>query len=43
MAWLNPNPADPGARYAIFDDKRHPFYEHHLAAQLYEGVLRPIN
>jgi len=31
-AWLNPNPADLGALYAIFDDKRHPFYEHQLAA-----------
>nr|WP_312130650.1 SOS response-associated peptidase family protein [Stenotrophomonas pavanii] len=31
-AWLNPNPADLGALYAIFDDKRHPFYEHRLAA-----------
>jgi putative SOS response-associated peptidase YedK len=31
-AWLNPNPAHLGALYAIFDDKRHPFYEHRLAA-----------
>ncbi len=31
-AWLNPDPADLGALYAIFDDKRHPFYEHRLAA-----------
>ncbi|MDX5515832.1 hypothetical protein [Stenotrophomonas sp. RG-453] len=31
-AWLNPNPADLDALYAIFDDKRHPFYEHRLAA-----------
>lgn len=30
-AWLNPDPADLGALYAIFDDKRHPFYEHRLA------------
>jgi len=31
-AWLNPDPADLGALYRIFDDKRHPFYEHRLAA-----------
>lgn len=31
-AWLNPDPLDLGALYAIFDDKRHPFYEHRLAA-----------
>ncbi len=31
-AWLNPSPSDLGALYAIFDDKRHPFYEHRLAA-----------
>ncbi len=31
-AWLNPDPADLAALYAIFDDKRHPFYEHRLAA-----------
>lgn len=31
-AWLNPNPADLAALYRIFDDKRHPFYEHWLAA-----------
>ncbi|MFI8573511.1 SOS response-associated peptidase family protein [Stenotrophomonas bentonitica] len=31
-AWLNPNPADLGALYAIFDDKRPPFYEHQAAA-----------
>lgn len=31
-ASLNPNPADPAALYRIFDDKRHPFYDHRLAA-----------
>ncbi len=31
-AWLNPDPADLAAMYRIFDDKRHPFYEHQLAA-----------
>lgn len=31
-AWLNPNPAELGTLYAIFDDKRHPFYENRLAA-----------
>jgi putative SOS response-associated peptidase YedK len=31
-AWLNPDPKDLAALYAIFDDKRHPFYEHRLAA-----------
>lgn len=31
-AWLNPDPANPAALYAIFDDKQHPFYEHRLAA-----------
>ncbi|TDB26388.1 hypothetical protein ATCM_01120 [Stenotrophomonas sp. ATCM1_4] len=31
-AWLNPDPADRAALYAIFDDKRHPFYEHKIAA-----------
>lgn len=31
-AWLNPDPANLQALYAIFDDKRHPFYEHRLAA-----------
>lgn len=31
-SWLNPNPADLGALYAIFDDKRHTFYERRLAA-----------
>ncbi|UQA21493.1 SOS response-associated peptidase family protein [Stenotrophomonas sp. NY11291] len=31
-AWLNPDPADLSALYRIFDDKRHPFYEHRLAA-----------
>lgn len=31
-AWLNPDPADLAALYAIFDDKRHPYYEHRIAA-----------
>lgn len=31
-AWLNPDPANLDALYRIFDDKRHPFYEHRIAA-----------
>jgi putative SOS response-associated peptidase YedK len=31
-AWLNPDPANLQALYDIFDDKRHPFYEHRIAA-----------
>lgn len=31
-AWLNPDPRDPDALYTIFEDKRHPYYEHRLAA-----------
>ncbi len=31
-AWLNPDPAYLAALYRIFDGKRHPFYEHRLAA-----------
>jgi len=31
-AWLNPDPSNRAALYAIFDDKRHPYYEHRLAA-----------
>lgn len=31
-AWLRPEPGNPAALYAIFDDKRHPFYEHRVAA-----------
>ncbi|MDH5832189.1 SOS response-associated peptidase family protein [Luteimonas sp. M1R5S18] len=31
-AWLNPDPQNLDALYAIFDDKRHPYYEHRLAA-----------
>jgi putative SOS response-associated peptidase YedK len=31
-AWLRPNPANLAALYAIFDDKRHPYYEHLVAA-----------
>ena len=29
-AWLNPDPANLDALYAIFDDKQHPYYEHQL-------------
>lgn len=31
-AWLNPDPANLDALFAIFDDKRHPYYEHQMAA-----------
>jgi len=31
-AWLNPDPTNLAALYAIFDDKRHPFYEFREAA-----------
>ena len=31
-AWLNPEPGNLAALYEIFDDKRHPYYEHRLAA-----------
>jgi len=31
-AWLNPDPANLGELYAIFDDKQHPYYEHREAA-----------
>lgn len=31
-AWLNPEPGNLAALYAIFDDKRHPYYEHREAA-----------
>lgn len=31
-AWLKPDPANLAALYAIFDDKRHPYYEHQIAA-----------
>lgn len=30
--WLRPDPNNLGALYEMFDDKRHPFYEHRLAA-----------
>lgn len=30
--WNRADPADLPALYRIFDDKRHPFYEHRLAA-----------
>lgn len=31
-AWLNPDPRDLAGLCAIFDDKRHPYYEHRIAA-----------
>jgi hypothetical protein len=31
-AWLNPNPTDLKAQYAILDDRERPYYEHRLAA-----------
>ena len=31
-AWLNPNPKDLKALYAILDDRERPYYEHRLAA-----------
>jgi Uncharacterized conserved protein len=31
-AWLNPEPGNLAALQAIFDDKRHPYYEHRIAA-----------
>jgi len=31
-AWLNPNPKDLQALYAILDDRQRPYYEHRLAA-----------
>ena len=31
-AWLQPEAGNLAALYAIFDDKRHPFYEHRIAA-----------
>jgi putative SOS response-associated peptidase YedK len=31
-AWLNPDPKDLDAMFAIFDDRRHPYYEHRRAA-----------
>ncbi|BCZ81903.1 hypothetical protein PTKU64_55780 [Paraburkholderia terrae] len=31
-AWLNPNPQDLAAQYAILEDKVRPYYEHRLAA-----------
>jgi putative SOS response-associated peptidase YedK len=31
-AWLNPNPEDLAAQYAILEDKGRPYYEHQLAA-----------
>jgi hypothetical protein len=29
-AWLNPDPADLAAQYAILDDRHHPYYEYDL-------------
>jgi hypothetical protein len=34
VAWLNPDPKDLDAMYAILDDRERPYYEHRLAAQL---------
>ncbi|MDR6475089.1 putative SOS response-associated peptidase YedK [Paraburkholderia graminis] len=31
-AWLNPDPSDLEAMYAILDDRDRPYYEHRLAA-----------
>lgn len=31
-AWLNPDPTDLAAQYAILDDRMRPYYEHRLAA-----------
>lgn len=31
-AWLNPDPMDLAASYAILDDRERPYYEHRLAA-----------
>ena len=31
-AWLNPEPGNLAALYAIFDDRQHPYYEHREAA-----------
>lgn len=31
-AWLHPEPQDLAGLYEIFDDKRHPYYEHRIAA-----------
>ena len=31
-AWLNPDPKDLAASYAILDDRQRPYYEHRLAA-----------
>lgn len=31
-AWLNPDPADLAAQYAILDDRERPYYEHRKAA-----------
>ena len=32
MAWLNPDPANIAAQYAILDDRERPYYEHRMAA-----------
>ena len=31
-AWLNPDPSNLEALYAIFEDKQHPYYEFQEAA-----------
>jgi putative SOS response-associated peptidase YedK len=31
-AWLNPDPKNLAAQYAILDDRQRPYYEHQMAA-----------
>jgi putative SOS response-associated peptidase YedK len=31
-AWLNPDPTNLAAAYAILDDRERPYYEHRMAA-----------
>ena len=31
-AWLNPDPQELAAQYAILDDREQPYYEHRMAA-----------
>ncbi|MFL9860072.1 hypothetical protein PQR72_30795 [Paraburkholderia madseniana] len=31
-AWLNPDPHNLAAQYAILDDRERPYYEHRMAA-----------
>jgi len=32
QAWLNPDPGNLAAAYAIIDDRARPFYEYRMAA-----------